>query len=122
VKEIPYSPLGGPAALDKKPAPATLKSSLKCHDERGRAWAKVGCEVDETKRSIGSAAEDLTEKASGEAEEEKTPKVALKALEALIAEDEAVGVEADLSHQREVSEHKDASLAEYQQELRNAVT
>jgi hypothetical protein len=35
---------------------------------------------------------------------------------------EAVGVEADFSHQREVNEHKDASLAEYQQELRNTVT
>jgi hypothetical protein len=41
VKEIPYSPPGGPAAaaaLDKKPAPATLKPSLKRHDERGKAW------------------------------------------------------------------------------------
>jgi hypothetical protein len=35
---------------------------------------------------------------------------------------EAAGVEADLSHQREMNEHKDASLAEYQKELRNAVT
>jgi hypothetical protein len=32
---------------------------LKCHNERGKAWAEAGREVDESKRSIGSAAEDL---------------------------------------------------------------
>jgi len=31
-------------------------------------------------------------------------------------------VEADLSHEREVNENKEASIAEYQEELRNAVT
>lgn len=35
---------------------------------------------------------------------------------------EAAGVEADLSHLKEVNEHKEASIAEYQEELRNAVT
>ena len=35
---------------------------------------------------------------------------------------EATGVEADLSHQREVNEQKEAAIAEYQEELRNAVT
>lgn len=34
----------------------------------------------------------------------------------------ATGVEADLSHQRDVNKHKEASIAEYQEELRNAVT
>jgi hypothetical protein len=39
VKEILYSPPGGPAALDKKPAPATLKSSF----EVSRcAWQGMG--------------------------------------------------------------------------------